>query len=229
MPQDGQLGTAPDGTPVKWVAALGRAIPVSSAQVLKPPGAAASPTAKADQTRVTNMMGSRDEAKDLAGLVNDFAIRNDRTKTGGMLAIPGVAGVVQGLGLKGSDELGMMDADALQAATRMRAPGMRLTQMEFQKFLGGVPSIKKDISVNRRFQEHANNAAINAGAQAAFYDHYLRRRGSLDGADEAWSTWSNQHFDPEGNFSVDPRADANAGLKAKSAQTQAGPRLLGYE
>src|SRR4051812_32101718 len=36
-PYDGQLGTAKDGTPVKWVAALGRAVPVTAAQAMKAP------------------------------------------------------------------------------------------------------------------------------------------------------------------------------------------------
>src|SRR5436190_3902908 len=188
---------------------------------------------KRDQERVKLMQSTADEVKDLSGLVNDFAMRNRRTPTGGLLAIPGASAASQAPGLKGSDDLGVMDADALQAATRMRAPGMRLTQMEFQKFLGGVPSIKKAETSNRPFQTRLNNARAMAGAQSAFFDEYLRRRGSLQGADQAWSKWQLAHFGPEGEFMPDVspearKAAANQKLKAQSAKG-AKPVLLGYE
>ena len=182
---------------------------VSGLSVTPPPvdaGAnkAAALQAKADQDRVNQMQQAAALVQAYAGHINDFAIRNARTPTGHGLAVKGATDVAKSQGTAGSDELGVMDNDAVQAALALRTPGLRITGMEFQKFLGGTPSTTNDIKVNQPFQHKANVARVLADAQASFYDNWNRSHHGLAGADNAWSDFYQNHFDPEGTYYHDP-------------------------
>jgi hypothetical protein len=115
---------------------------------------------------------------------------------------------------------------------------MRLTQMEFGKFLGAVPSTQATRSQNNASVAQQDNMNNLAQAKAAFFGRWGQVRGSLVGAQPAWLAYKAQAFGPDGSYippqnrkqpaSAPPgRAAGNAALLAKSGRTQ--PTLLGYE
>lgn len=176
----------------------------------------------ADQKQVTDMQGDASQTESLASNANDFMKRNQRTGTGGIYAIPGVVDVAKALGVSGADDLAQMNRDNIASATQMRAPGMRLTQMEFGKFLGATPSTHNAGPQNAQVADQINKANALAQAKASFFTTYLAHKRSLDGAIPAWLNFRNQHFDQDGNFSKDPISDQQAAghaLKALSKQT----------
>lgn len=175
-----------------------------------------------DQKRVEGMQEGLDEANNLADLSADFHARNRRTGTGGWLAIPGAATVSKALGLM-SPDLSAMDRDSVQMATALRKPNMRLTQMEFGKFLGTSPNIQTAGPTNAVSDQQAQAARVGAAAKSTFYTHYLQKKGNLDGADAAWMQFRAQHFSPDlQTFSAAPVSDWNSFLKQKSAQARGG-------
>jgi hypothetical protein len=150
------------------------------------------------------------------------------------MAIPGAQTVAKATGASG-DDLAAMNRDTTQMATQMRTPGMRLTQMEFGKFLGANPSLNNSRANNQQAVAQINAARTGAAAKSAFYTKWLDARGSLDGADGAWLQFQSQHFSPDGQtYYHDPndnpalkRAQGNAALKDKSAGSRATSDPLG--
>jgi hypothetical protein len=180
------------------------------------------PISGADQQTLKDMQTASSEAQTLASATNDFTKRNSATPTGGLLgvlpfskdlvkAVPAVAKLA---GLKNTENLAPMDEDSIKAATALRSPGMRLTQMEFQKFLGGAPSIGTDRSGNRPFQAKNNAANTMAQAQTAFYQSYADTHRKLAGALPAWLKFQSDHFDSDGNYYHDPTTNPQRGQSA---------------
>lgn len=187
----------------------------------------------ADQKRVADLQGGFDEANNLANTATDFMTRNQRTNTGGALALPFAAGVAKALGV-GGDDLSAMDRDSIQMATQLRAPGQRLTQMEFSKNLGAVPSVQASRDNNQKNTDAIYATRTGAAAKSAFYSRWLDTKGTLDGADPAWLQFQSQHFGSDGTYYHDPndnpsfqRAQGNAALKNKSASARSASDPLG--
>jgi hypothetical protein len=145
---------------------------------------------------VADIQQGFDEANNLATLAADFMSRNARTPTGGLLALPGATTVAKATGLGGPD-LVSMDRDSTQMATNMRSPGMRLTQMEFGKFIGASPSTHTSYDNNRAAAQNIYAARTGAAAKSAFYTRWLNMNGNLDGADAAWLRYQQAHFSPD--------------------------------
>lgn len=203
-------------------------------------GVAAKNVAAPDNAQIKDADSAVVEANRLAAAASDFSSRNARTATGGWLAIPGAATVAKSLGIGGPD-LTAMDRDAMTMANSMKPAGSRLTQMEFGKYLGGVPNLQTEGPKNAPNAQ----AIFNTRTAATAYDSYMRTflqvHGSLTGAQAGWAKFQAQHFGPDGTFyhdpsanpavqpvQADPRARANAALKARSAGA-GGPVLLGME
>lgn len=183
-----------------------------------------------DQKRIADLEQGADEAGRLASTAADFVDRNKRTATGGWLAAPGTRHIAGALGL-GGDDLNAMDRDSIQMATQLRAPGQRLTQMEFSKNLGATPSIGTTGDKNAANAQGIYNVHAAAAAQAAYYRAYAEKNGTLNGADTGWLRFKSQHFGPDGSFIQDPSqsADNSPGqaLKAKSAAYRGASDPLG--
>lgn len=177
-----------------------------------------------DQEFVSHQQENANNIETLAGNTKDFMNANERTPTGGILALPFATRVAKGLGMKGSEDLGAMDRDNIASAVQMRAPGMRMTQMEFQKFLGATPAAQNSGPVNQRIATDIYRGNALAQAKAAFYTTYLSHKRNLDGAGPAWLSFKQQHFNDDGDFSHDPLSDKDASnqavraLSAKSGQ-----------
>lgn len=184
----------------------------------------------ADQKRVADLQQGFDEANNLANTATDFMTRNQRTDTGGWKAIPGAVTVAKALGVGGPD-LSAMDRDSVQMATQLRAPGQRLTQMEFSKNLGAVPSVHSSMDNNQENTNSVYATRTGAAAKSAFYTKYLDTKGSLDGADVAWMNFQQQHFSPDlKTYYHDPAENPalkGQNLKAKSAGFRATSDPLG--
>jgi len=188
----------------------------------------------ADQKRVADLQQGFDEANNLANTATDFMMRNQRTGTGGPLAIPFATSIAKALGVGGPD-LSAMDRDSVQMATQLRAPGQRLTQMEFSKNLGAVPSVHSTYDNNAENTNAVYATRTGAAAKSAFYSRWLDTKGSLDGADAAWLNFQQQHFSPDlKTYYHDPndnpayaRSQGNAALKQRSAQSRTASDPLG--
>lgn len=185
-----------------------------------PPKAMSAP----DQARIKNYDDGADEANRLASQATAFMDKNGRTPTGGLLAIPGAPTIAKATGIGGPD-LSAMDRASMQMANAMKAPGSRLTQMEFGKYLSGVPNVKSDFGNNLTNAQGIYNARTAAVAAQSFMRTWQQTHGTLDGADAAWLQFQQQHFAPDGTYYHDPsqnpalkRAHGNAALKARSGQ-----------
>lgn len=203
-------------------------------------GVAAKNVPAPDSAQIKGADDAANAANRLAASAQDFASRNARTATGGWLAIPGAATIAKAFGIGGPD-LTAMDRDAMTMANSMKPAGSRLTQMEFGKYLGGVPNLQTEGPKNTPNAQAIFNTRTAAVAYDSFLRTYQQVHGSLTGAQPAWQQFQSQHFGPDGTFyhdpsqnpalaagPGDPRARANAALKARSANT-AGPVLLGIE
>lgn len=179
--------------------------------------------------QVAEMQTNASNMEALADNTADFMARNARTPTGGLLAIPFASKVAKAVHAPGSDDLAAMDRDNIANAVAMRAPGMRLTQMEFGKFMGATPAVQNDVSVNKPVADQIYNGNTLAQAKAAFFATYLNTHRTLAGAIPAWLGWKTQHFDTSGNYSHDPISNkqaAGAALKARSSQGSSAPAVL---
>jgi hypothetical protein len=115
-------------------------------------GGASGPLNPDDAKRVAAMQTDLDNVDGLANTATDFMSRNAKTPTGGLLAIPGATSIAKAFQGSSSD-LAAMDRDNSQMAVQMRTPGMRLTQMEFGKFLGATPSPKNTQDQNAQIAQ----------------------------------------------------------------------------
>jgi hypothetical protein len=173
-----------------------------------------------DQKQVSGIQTQASGLEGLTTAAQDFIQRNARTKTGGLLAIPGAPTIAKAFSGPSSD-LAAMDRDSVGMATSLRAPGQRLTQMEFLKNLGSGPSVRNTLPENMNVAHEIFNGNTKAQAKASFFTTYLNTHRTLDGAIPAWLSWSGQHFDTTGNYSHEPITQGgNAALKAQSAQSQ---------
>lgn len=185
------------------------------------------PLSPTDAKAVADIQGQASSMDSLASAASDFMTRNQRTKTGGLLAIPGAPTVAKAFAGPTSD-LAAMDRDSVGMATSLRAPGQRLTQMEFLKNLGSGPSVRNTIDENTNVASQVFNGNALAQAKASFFTTYLSHKRSLDGAIPAWLNFKAQHFGADGAFSKDPITDQQAAgqaLKAVSKQAKS-PTVL---
>ena len=188
---------------------------------------------------VESMQVAAGAAGQMANRVNDFAIRNEQTPTGGLLGLPFAARLAKNspafaklLGVQDPDNLAMMDSDSLEAASaKTKALTARPSQMEFGKFIGAVPTVQNAAGENRQFQQKANAANVMAQAQASFFQSWADKRRTTTGALPAWLAFQQQHFDTAGNYYHDPstnpdlgiKPSANAALATMSQQAKAAP------
>jgi hypothetical protein len=177
-----------------------------------------------DQKQVADMQGNAAQMEALSRNTADFMARNKETATGGILALPFASRIAKAVGLDKTGNLAAMDRDNIASATQMRAPGMRMTQMEFGKFLGATPSVQNDGHQNTKVAQDIANGNTLAQAKASFFTSYLNHHRTLDGAIPAWLQFSNTHFDPTGNYLGPTPGNAptgNAALKQRSAAFKA--------
>lgn len=174
--------------------------------------------------------GVQDQASSTEGLsaaAQDFMRRNDRTKTGGLLAIPGAPTLMKAI--KGpSSDLAAMDRDSVGMATSLRAPGQRLTQMEFLKNLGSGPSVRNTLDENRNVAGEIYNGNTKAQAKASFLTTYLNTHRTLDGAIPAWLSWSGQHFATDGSYSHEPLSGQAAPTDALTQRSGQAKTAVGH-
>lgn len=182
----------------------------------------------ADQKQVFDMENDANQTDTLAGNANDFMKRNRRTGTGGVYALPFASKAAKAMGVSGADDLAQMDRDNISSATAMRAPGMRLTQMEFGKFLGATPSVQNAGPQNAQIATAINKANTLAQAKASFFSSYLDHHRTLSGAIPAWLAFKNSRFDEDMNYLPDPishQRAAGEALRSRSSQGSA-PAML---
>jgi hypothetical protein len=186
----------------------------------------AAPLSTSDQKQVADLRTAADSVGHAAAITGDFMVRNGRTPTGGAYAIPGVPSIAKAF--SGSDsDLTAMDRDSASLAPLLRAPGQRLTQMEWMQNLRSGPSIKNAEPQNKQAAQAIYDANTLAQAQASFWESYLNNKRTLAGVVPAWNAWKAQHFAADGSYSHDPltpQQAASAALKTRSAQ--AGPAML---
>lgn len=189
-------------------------------------GTSAGPAGSAtEQKTVADMDAAARTMDNVTRTAGDFSQRNARTGTGMLMAVPGASFVAKALGANG-DDLAAMDRDSVNMATGLRAPGMRMTQMEFQKFLGSSPSVTNSKGNNDQLVHAMQTANPLAQAQASFYATYLQTHRTLAGVLPAWLNWRNQNFSSDGTYTpANPKNSANAALKARSAQAR-GPAVI---
>lgn len=172
-----------------------------------------------ESQRLKNLDTSADETAGLAHQAGRFMAANANTATGLGYADPHIGGVglnpVRAAALANNPDVATMDSLGSQMATHMRQPGMRLTQMEFAKFLGATPSISKSGDVNQQLANGADEARIAAAAKQAFYHAYAGAHNTLNGADPAWAQYEATRLP-----AFMPGHDQGAALKARSAQTR---------
>lgn len=128
------------------------------------------------------------DADSLASMATQFTNLNRQTDTGLLNYIPG-AGIVH-------PDVSAMDNLSKQMATRLRAPGMRLTQMEFNQFLGAVPTATNTQEQNNAIAKNIFLGHALAAAKSSFYSSYLNSHRTLAGADAGWLAFRGAHFGP---------------------------------
>jgi hypothetical protein len=74
-----------------------------------------------------------------------------------------------------------------QLALAQRSSGMRITQMEFQKFLGSAPSVENLPKQNDKIIQGYQELAGQRRAYANFASNWLAEHGSLNGMDQAYA------------------------------------------
>jgi hypothetical protein len=85
-----------------------------------------------------------------------------------------------------SPDFKAMKQEGTNMALASRSPGLRTTQLEFQKFLGNAPDPYDFGEANAGPVENAENLKIGTGAKQAFYESWIRNHPNLSGAHDAW-------------------------------------------
>lgn len=181
---------------------------------------------QADEQRLKNLDTSADETASLAQQAGRFVQDNTQAGTGLGLGdfYVGTANhhiplnPVRAYETSHNPAVSDMDSLGAQMATHMRTPGMRLTQMEFGKFLGSVPSIAKEGDSNVQQANQIMQARVAAAAKQSFYHSFAQTHGTLNGADPAWAQYEATRLPKF--LPANPLA---AGLHATSAARQAQP------
>lgn len=233
MPRDGQLGTAKDGTPVMWNAALGRAVPVTQAQAQKAsaaslsggggqgvpglnmsaPGARYLPThvSPQDQSEAANFNKWRTDQE--VGINNARnALVQDREMEG-LLArqktgTPALNTPVLREAMTMFDpELRRMQSLQSEAARAKRTPGEgTISDFDARMFLQQVYGANQPRETNQAIIR-ANRLRSEAVLQRReFADWYYDKFGSRRGFDEAWNNYAraNPIFDPSSEAAGKP-------------------------
>jgi hypothetical protein len=230
-PYDGQLGTAKDGTPVKWVAALGRAVPVTAAQMAKaPPGPGAggpgpqmgtaglragapglpylqTPVAGKDQSEASYFRDFRKNQLDPQFKKANDTIATDRRLEG--LLTKQKTGGMYALPVVG-DAMAMFDPEAREIkaltnrkARESRVPGEGATSdFDARMFQSMVPGLGQPEATNRALIRAERLAASNAQDRRVFADWYHDRFNTTSGMEDAWRTYN------EANPIFDPSSEA---------------------
>jgi hypothetical protein len=79
-------------------------------------------------------------------------------------------------------------------ARSMRPTASRLTQGEFQQFLGVNPSYTNAPSANRAIATDIYAAKVLQDAKTSFTDAWEQTHGTQAGMAAAWNKWRNDHF-----------------------------------
>jgi hypothetical protein len=184
-----------------------------------PKGGPATKLSGDESQRLKNLDTSADETAGLAQQAGRFMAANANTGTGLGYTPMHIMGAdlnpVRAAALANNPDVATMDSLGSQMALHMRTPGMRMTQMEFAKFLGATPNIAKSGDVNEQLANSAYQARIAAAAKQAFYHAYAQAHNTLNGADPAWAQYEATRLP-----AFMPGHDQGAELKARSAQTR---------
>lgn len=155
----------------------------------------------------------------LSQQANEVMQKNARVKTGGVYGLPlGLGHVPLALAelMPGNHDLKDMDASSVSMAKNLRAQGQRLTQMEWLKNLGSVPSPTNTEEANRDIARDYSRANVQEQAKNSFFQSWMAAHGSDAGADAAWLSFKQKHFDTNGNWAggamskLDPNTPGNA-------------------
>jgi hypothetical protein len=164
---------------------------------------AQTPVTTDDSKAVDEYRAAASQMEHLSDLSRDFITRNARTGTGGWLGLPFAPSIAKAISGTSSD-LSAMDRDTTGMATALRAPGQRLTQMEFLQNVKSSPTIKATGDKNIQANASIQNANVMAQAKASFYASYLAHHRSLAGVIPNWLAFKAQHFGDDGTYSQDP-------------------------
>lgn len=132
---------------------------------------------------------------------------NAHVSTGFMpYGLPAIGGLLTSAIGGINPSIGTMESLATRTAPFIRAPGQRLTQMEWLKNLGAVVSPRNPFATNQRIVQFQQNFSAYSAARAAHMRHWVEHTdGGLDGEADAWDRFAGQHFDPKtGAFSQTP-------------------------
>jgi len=179
MPVDGQLGTARDGTPVVWVAALNRAVPVSAAKAMgvTPGGAASSgmDPSGAPLGKITEDQGkSATYGKLMANAEGSYARAVERGYNPTSLRNT-LASTAENLPFGGLDSVGAMIRDDVGDAGHQAELQWSDAQL---KAVSGAASPEAEVKRNVRTYFAAPGENANALAQQKFD----ARRTAFEGA-----------------------------------------------
>lgn len=184
----------------------------------------------ADQQTMADIGADYKTAAANNAYANDFARRNEQTDTGDILGTNWGQMLSQMVGRRGYENYPIMNMESIALAAGNKPEAIkRLTQSEVGWLRGGAPSIGNPRASNAEFQKYYGQRYVQAAAKKSFYDSFLRTKGSLDGADDAWNRFASQRFDQQGNYIRPDRGQMNAALKAQSKAATSGPTLLGME
>lgn len=190
--------------------------PGTSAQVVPGKGLEVLPGNYSDQDRkrVADLQDAYASSDQYANLANRFLEHNRTAGTGGIYSVPHVGEPLAEWDAKHNGDLASMEQLGTQMATALRSPGMRLTQMEFQKFGEVSPSVHNDGPTNATLAQNAQAAREYMRSKSEFYSGWLNQHGNLSGADAAWNAQqsapqSSSHAAPQGQYhSADDVAQA---------------------
>lgn len=167
---------------------VGQIAPDGSIGVTQTPQAMGNQTDQ-DRKRVSDLADGFQSADQYARLAHRF-MQNQKGISGSIYRIPGAQAIGETFdpSLEGQDNL------STQMATSLRAPGMRMTQMEFKKFGEVSPNVENYTHNNQSIANNAYQARNYMAAKSSYYSTYMKDHGSLNGADGGWNNYEAKTF-----------------------------------
>lgn len=137
-----------------------------------------------EEAQLKEARDGAESARDLSRAANIFADLNTKSGTGMVNKIPFVSEVRAAF----DPNIAQMQALTARMAPAQRVPGSGTTSdRDLELYLQAVPSVDRGGKANGAIARDINVLADRRSARAAFFDRWAEKRGSLLGADKAFS------------------------------------------
>jgi hypothetical protein len=177
------------------------------------------PASQIDQKAIEDDRAKAAQSLNTAVQAQSFTKLNSDHPTGGMLGAPLIGGLMREAKMANDPTYAQMEGITSAVAPGLRPPGSgSSSDKDVQFYRRGFPNLESPAESNMQTAKRLQSQSDHDAAYAAWRDKWYQVKGTLLGADTAFSKYWAEKTGENGG---------NAMLKAKSASRQ--PKLLGIE